>query len=140
MYQDSWYTLTNARTVPFLLRELGDAASLELRLNVVSIYIYMYNTSTTYHPGLNFASGGADKIVIIWTSDPPDGHLKYTHADSVQCIAFNPVSQQLVSCTASEIGKHYMYVHVHESSSLTWMGPNQHLLAPQTHNPFFPSD
>ena len=29
---------------------------------------------------------------------------------------------------------------LHESSSLTWMGPNQHLLAPQTHNPFFPSD
>ena len=31
-------------------------------------------------------------------------------------------------------------VHVHESSSLTRIGPNQHLLAPQTHNPFFPSD
>ena len=26
----------------------------------------------------------------------------------------------------------------HESSSLAWMGPNQHLLAPQTHNPFLP--
>ena len=30
-----------------------------------------------------------------------------------------------------------MYMKV---QSLAWMGPNQHLLAPQTHNPFFPSD
>ena len=57
------------------------------------------------HVGLNFASGGADKVVIIWTSDPPDGRLKYTHSDSVQCISYNPVSQQLVSCTATEVGK-----------------------------------
>ena len=55
--------------------------------------------------GLHFASGGADKVVIIWTSDPPDGHLKYTHSDSVQSISFNPVSQQLVSCTATEVGE-----------------------------------
>ena len=31
-------------------------------------------------------------------------------------------------------------MYLHESLSLAWMGPNQHLLAPQTHNPFFPSD
>ena len=56
--------------------------------------------------GLNFASGGADKVVIIWISDPPDGHLKYTHSDSVQCISYNPVSQQLLSCTATEVGEY----------------------------------
>ena len=60
--------------------------------------------------GLNFASGGADKVVIIWTSDPPDGRLKYTHSDSVQCISFNPVSQQLVSCTATEVGKNKVVI------------------------------
>ena len=64
------------------------------------LYIVMFPCS-----GLNFASGGADKVVIIWTSDPPDGRLKYTHSDSVQCISYNPVSQQLVSCTATEVGK-----------------------------------
>ena len=79
----------------------------------------------TYFPcsGLNFVSGGADKVVIIWTSDPPDGRLKYTHSDSVQCISYNPVSQQLVSCTATEVGERKfavysciyatMYVHIY---------------------------
>ena len=33
-----------------------------------------------------------------------------------------------------------MMLHTHESSRLAWMGPGQHLLAPQTHNPFFPSE
>ena len=41
---------------------------------------------------------------------------------------------------ASVLADRYMYMCIHESSSLAWMGPNQHLLAPQTHNPFFPSN
>ena len=63
------------------------------------------------HVGLSFASGGADKVVIIWTSDPPDGQLKYmyTHSDSVQCISYNPVSPQLVNYTAPEVGKSRSY-------------------------------
>ena len=74
------------------------------------MYVYSVHLCTNLFPclGLNFASGGADKVVIIWTSDPPDGRLKYTHSDSVQCISYNPVSQQLVSCTATEVGR-YMY-------------------------------
>ena len=74
------------------------------------VYVHVYSIIFVYQLifclGLNFASGGADKVVIIWTSDPPDGRLKYTHSDSVQCISFNPVSQQLVSCTATEVGRY----------------------------------
>ena len=38
------------------------------------------------------------------------------------------------------VSNYKLVVNIHESSSLAWMGPNQHLPAPQTHNPFFPSD
>ena len=32
------------------------------------------------------------------------GKIKYPHNDSIQCLAFNPVTQQLASCTASDFG------------------------------------
>lgn len=32
------------------------------------------------------------------------GILKYTHNDSIQCLAYNPVSQQLASGTATDFG------------------------------------
>mmetsp|Transcript_50765 Transcript_50765/g.127362 ORF Transcript_50765/g.127362 Transcript_50765/m.127362 type:complete len:814 (-) Transcript_50765:217-2658(-) len=53
--------------------------------------------------GKKFASGGADKQVIIWT-DKAEGRLKYHHTDSIQCLAYNPVTQQLASGTASDFG------------------------------------
>ncbi|KAJ3139735.1 hypothetical protein HK101_003620, partial [Irineochytrium annulatum] len=53
--------------------------------------------------GTRFASGGADKQVIIWNSKM-EGILKYSHTDSIQCIAHNPVTGQVVSCTASDFG------------------------------------
>jgi intraflagellar transport protein 122 len=53
--------------------------------------------------GKRFASGGADKTVILWRNQN-EGFLKYTHADSIQALAFNPSSQQLVSATESEFG------------------------------------
>ncbi|WIA11467.1 hypothetical protein OEZ85_011583 [Tetradesmus obliquus] len=53
--------------------------------------------------GKRFASGGADKTVIIWTSKA-EGILKYTHNDSIQCLAYNPITQQLASGTASDLG------------------------------------
>ena len=80
--------------------------SIVLHTLYILVFVYMYQLASLIQGAdLNFASGGADKVVIIWTSDPPDGRLKYTHSDSVQCISYNPVSQQLVSCTATEVGR-----------------------------------
>ncbi|XP_072928707.1 intraflagellar transport protein 122 homolog isoform X3 [Hemitrygon akajei] len=53
--------------------------------------------------GKRFASGSTDKSVIIWTSKL-EGILKYTHNDSIQCIAYNPVTHQLASCSSSDFG------------------------------------
>jgi hypothetical protein len=33
-----------------------------------------------------------------------EGILKYTHNDSIQCLAYNPVTQQLASGTAGDLG------------------------------------
>lgn len=53
--------------------------------------------------GKFFASGGADNTIIIWNSDA-EGQLKYNHNDPIQKLAYNPVTQQLISCTASDFG------------------------------------
>lgn len=53
--------------------------------------------------GKRFASGSADKNIIIWTSKC-EGILKYSHNDSIQALAYNPVTQQLASVTASDFG------------------------------------
>ncbi|XP_077302237.1 intraflagellar transport protein 122 homolog [Arctopsyche grandis] len=52
--------------------------------------------------GRKFASGGADKIVIIWTSKL-EGVLKYSHNEPLQCLAYNPITHQLTSCAVSDI-------------------------------------
>ncbi|XP_014477546.1 PREDICTED: intraflagellar transport protein 122 homolog [Dinoponera quadriceps] len=52
--------------------------------------------------GKKFASGSADKSVIIWTSKL-EGILKYSHNEAVQSMQFNPVSHQLLSCSLSDI-------------------------------------
>jgi intraflagellar transport protein 122 len=53
--------------------------------------------------GSYFASGSADKTVIIWSNDL-EGRLKYSHADAIQCVAYNPVSHQVLSCGVNDIG------------------------------------
>lgn len=53
--------------------------------------------------GTRFASGGADSTVIVWGCDG-QGRLKYTHASSIQALAYNPVTQQLASCSESDLG------------------------------------
>ncbi|XP_065498622.1 intraflagellar transport protein 122 homolog isoform X2 [Caloenas nicobarica] len=53
--------------------------------------------------GKRFASGSADKSVIIWTSKL-EGILKYTHNDSIQCVSYNPLTHQLASCSSSDFG------------------------------------
>jgi intraflagellar transport protein 122 len=45
--------------------------------------------------GKRFASGGADKCVIIWTAKL-EGILKYSHNDAIQCLAYNPISHQVI--------------------------------------------
>lgn len=55
-------------------------------------------------PITRFASGGADKMVIIWTPQL-EGILKYSHTDSLQCVAYNPVTHQLLSCATGDFGK-----------------------------------
>ncbi|XP_045784631.1 intraflagellar transport protein 122 homolog [Maniola jurtina] len=51
--------------------------------------------------GKKFASGSADKNVIIWTSKM-EGILKYSHSDAIQCLAYNPVTYHLASCALSD--------------------------------------
>ena len=51
--------------------------------------------------GKRFASGSADKTVIIW-SPKGEGILKYSQSDSIQCLSFNPLTQQLASCAVSD--------------------------------------
>ena len=53
--------------------------------------------------GSRFASGGADKTVIIWSS-AGQGLLKYTHASTIQTLAYNPVTQHLASASETDFG------------------------------------
>jgi intraflagellar transport protein 122 len=52
----------------------------------------------------------ADAQVIIWAQKPEGyaGILKYNHNEAIQCLAYNPVTQQLASCTASDFGMIYL--------------------------------
>eukprot|EP00924_Labyrinthula_sp_SR-Ha-C_P008016 maker-scaffold_11-snap-gene-0.1-mRNA-1 protein AED:0.35 eAED:0.40 QI:0/0/0/0.75/0.66/0.5/4/0/348 len=54
------------------------------------------------HDNNLFASGGADKLVILWTKDFK-GRLKYSHESSVQCLKFSNVKHQLLTCSGREI-------------------------------------
>ncbi|XP_060809658.1 intraflagellar transport protein 122 homolog isoform X1 [Amyelois transitella] len=51
--------------------------------------------------GKKFASGSADKNVIIWTSKM-EGVLKYSHGEAIQCLSYNPVTMHLASCALSD--------------------------------------
>ncbi|CAG9855625.1 unnamed protein product [Phyllotreta striolata] len=83
--------------------------------------------------GEKFASGGADKSVIIWSSKL-EGLLKYSHGDSVQCMAFNPLSHQLASCALSDfafwsseqkaVQKHKINARI---NSCSWTNDGQYL-------------
>lgn len=53
--------------------------------------------------GKRFASGSADHSVVIW-NNKAEGILKFTHADSIQKVTYNPVTQQLASCSSVDFG------------------------------------
>ncbi|XP_054035805.1 intraflagellar transport protein 122 homolog [Dryobates pubescens] len=83
--------------------------------------------------GKRFASGSADKSVIIWTSKL-EGILKYTHNDSIQCVSYNPLTHQLASCSTSDFGlwsPEQKSVSKHKTSSkitcCSWTNDGQYL-------------
>ena len=83
--------------------------------------------------GKRFASGGADKCVIIWTSKL-EGILKYSHNDAVQCLAYNPISHQLASCAIADFGlwsseqkSVQKYKVPSRINCCSWTGDGQHL-------------
>jgi len=53
--------------------------------------------------GTRFASGGADKTVIIWSS-AGQGLLKFTRSSPIQALSYNPVTQQLASASETDFG------------------------------------
>lgn len=53
--------------------------------------------------GTRFASGGADKTVIIWSS-AGQGLLKFTHSSPIQALSYNPVTHQLASASENDVG------------------------------------
>jgi intraflagellar transport protein 122 len=83
--------------------------------------------------GKRFASGGADKTIIIWTSKA-EGILKYCHNDPIQKLVYNPVTQQLASATSADFGlwspeKKSVGKHKVKDRCLTaaWTTDGQHL-------------
>uniref|UniRef100_A0A183IWB8 Intraflagellar transport protein 122 homolog n=1 Tax=Soboliphyme baturini TaxID=241478 RepID=A0A183IWB8_9BILA len=53
--------------------------------------------------GDRFASGSADKNVIIW-NESHEGILRFNHNDSIQCLAFCSSEVMLLSCAVAEFG------------------------------------
>uniref|UniRef100_A0A8L7T2X8 Intraflagellar transport protein 122 homolog n=1 Tax=Brugia malayi TaxID=6279 RepID=A0A8L7T2X8_BRUMA len=62
----------------------------------------VYAVAFSYN-GENFASGSADRSVIIWT-EQHEGTLKYIHNEAIQCLAFSPATCFLLSCAISDFG------------------------------------
>uniref|UniRef100_A0A3B3BRP5 Intraflagellar transport protein 122 homolog n=1 Tax=Oryzias melastigma TaxID=30732 RepID=A0A3B3BRP5_ORYME len=82
-----------------LVYDAADGANIQpLKGHKDTVYCVAYAKD-----GKRFASGSADKSIIIWTSKL-EGILKYTHNDSIQCVSYNPVTHQLASCSSGDFG------------------------------------
>eukprot|EP01013_Petalomonas_cantuscygni_P002133 TRINITY_DN12163_c0_g1_i1.p1 TRINITY_DN12163_c0_g1~~TRINITY_DN12163_c0_g1_i1.p1 ORF type:complete len:1301 (+),score=344.82 TRINITY_DN12163_c0_g1_i1:249-4151(+) len=99
-----------------------------LKAHKDNVYCVCYD-----RPGKRFASGGADRTVIIWTTRC-EGMLKYQHNDAIQSLAYNPVTQQLASVTATDYGlwspDHKQVAKVKLPSKIlccAWTNDGQHL-------------
>ncbi|CAF0800008.1 unnamed protein product [Brachionus calyciflorus] len=63
-----------------------------------TVYCLSYAKDGSY-----FASGGADKMVIIWTSEL-EGTLRFQHNEAIQALAFNPITSVLITCAITDFG------------------------------------
>ncbi|KAG5465400.1 hypothetical protein CUR178_00103 [Leishmania enriettii] len=70
--------------------------SLKGHQNTVYCVDYAYD-------GKSFASGGADRTVIVWSSKG-EGIVKYQHKESIQALAHNPVSSHVASVSSIDWG------------------------------------
>ncbi|TPX34245.1 hypothetical protein SmJEL517_g03062 [Synchytrium microbalum] len=69
-----------------------------LKAHKATIYCVQFSAD-----GKRFATGSADKQVIIWNSDEFAPIGKYSHSDSVQTVAFSPASGVILSGSTSEV-------------------------------------
>ena len=82
-----------------LVYQSSDGALLQqLKGHKGNVYTISYSKD-----GQRLASGGADNCTIIW-SEEGKGILKFSHTDSVQAVAYNPVSDLLASCSNVDFG------------------------------------
>ncbi|OAF69808.1 Intraflagellar transport protein [Intoshia linei] len=66
----------------------------------------IYSVAFSAYPGEHFASGSADKMVIIWNRRL-DPIMKFSLNDSIQSICFNPVLPIITACSISNYGNMY---------------------------------
>ncbi|CAL8069137.1 unnamed protein product, partial [Calicophoron daubneyi] len=100
---DICYTVDGAQVVvaagTAILVYRSDDGELQKALKGHKDTVYCVDCS---HDGKYFASGSADKCVIIWKAATLEGLLKYMHNDAVQCMAFNPATVLLASCACTD--------------------------------------
>lgn len=78
--------------------ETGSAVGQPMKAHKDTVFCMCFDPNNK-----RYATGSADKTVIIWTPNN-EGKLKYQHSDAILCLAHNPVSPQLASCTSTDFG------------------------------------
>jgi intraflagellar transport protein 122 len=58
--------------------------------------------------GKYFASGSADENAIVWDGKTLEGVIRFNHnGNKIQCVAWSPVTNVLVSCSEKDFGFWY---------------------------------